>query len=72
MFKPNPIDEVPQRASFFNAQRIQRHRFIFPARLAAYKAPNDYQYAAASVQQIANLEAEKTNLVNLHQQYVES
>jgi hypothetical protein len=56
-----------QRLAQIEAQRAQSL-----ADLANAKANSDYESAAASVQQIANLEAEKTNVANLHRSYVAS
>jgi hypothetical protein len=42
------------------------------ANLAQCKATADYENAAIEVQQIANCEAEKANLIALHDQYVAS
>jgi hypothetical protein len=61
--------------SFSARQRLQQisaSRAQALADLEQAKASADYESAAASVQQIANLEAERQNLVNLHDQYVRS
>jgi hypothetical protein len=42
------------------------------ADLMAHRANNDVESASASVQQIANLEAERANLNTLYQNYVQS
>ena len=42
------------------------------ADLAQYKAAADYENAGNAISQVASLEAEKANLVALHQQYVTS
>ena len=42
------------------------------ANLAAARAANDYESAASSVQELANISAAKQNLVSLHQEYVRS
>lgn len=56
-----------QRLQQISAQRAQSL-----ADLEQAKASSDYESAASAVQQIANLESEKANLVALHQQYVAS
>src|SRR5262245_7014908 len=56
-----------QRLQEISAQRAQAL-----ADLEQYKASADYQSAASSVQQIANLDAESRNIAALHQQYVAS
>jgi hypothetical protein len=61
-----------QYAAQQRLQQLEAQKAQALADLAVHKASNDYQSAAESVQQIANLEAEKTNLVSLHNQYVES
>ena len=53
-------------------QQINANRAQCLADLEQAKASADYDSAASAVQQIANLEAEKQNLVNLHDQYVRS
>jgi hypothetical protein len=42
------------------------------ADLANAKATADYETAALSVQTIADLEAQKVNVINLHEQYMQS
>ena len=56
-----------QRMAEIEAQRAQSL-----ADLAQYRATNDYQSAGQAVQEIANLDAQRQALVNLHSQYVES
>jgi hypothetical protein len=60
-----------QYAAQQRMQQLEAQRAQALADLAVHKASNDYQAAAESVQQIANLEAERNNLVNLHNQYVQ-
>jgi hypothetical protein len=60
-------DAASQRLAQIEAQRAQSL-----ADLANAKANADYESAASSVQQIANLETEKANVVALHQQYIQS
>jgi hypothetical protein len=45
---------------------------VAKADLMAHKANNDVESASASVQTIANLEAERANLTTLYQNYVAS
>jgi hypothetical protein len=56
-----------QRLQQINADRAQ-----CLADLEQAKAASDYESAASSVQEIANLEAQRQALVNLHDQYVRS
>ena len=56
-----------QRLQQINAGRAQAL-----ADLEVAKAQADYDFAGAAVQQIADLEAEASNVVNLHDQYVAS
>ena len=56
-----------QRMAEIEAQRAQSL-----ADLAQYRATNDYQSAGQAVQEIANLDAQRQALVNLHEQYVAS
>ena len=56
-----------QRMAEIEAQRAQTL-----ADLAQYKATSDYQSAGQAVEQIANLDAERQNIVSLHSRYVES
>jgi hypothetical protein len=60
-------DAASQRLAQIEAMRAQAL-----ADLATSKANSDYESAAASVQTIANLEAEKANVANLHRSYVAS
>jgi hypothetical protein len=60
-------DAASQRLQQIEAQRAQ-----VLADLANARANADYESAAASVQQIANLEAEKANVASLHLNYVAS
>ena len=53
-------------------QQISAEKAQALANLEQSKASADYESAAASVQAIANLEAEKQNLIGLHNQYVAS
>lgn len=54
------------------ANQIEAELAAAKADLAAYKANSDVKSAGASVQQIANLEAERQNLTSLYQSYVQS
>ena len=61
--------------SFSARQRLQQinaNRAQCLADLEQAKASADYESAASSVQEIANLEAQRQALVNLHSQYVAS
>ena len=53
-------------------QQINANRAQSLADLEVAKSNSDYESAAASVQEIANLEAQRQALVNLHSQYVAS
>jgi len=53
-------------------EQIETERAAATADLAAHKANGDYDTAALSIQQIANLDAEQRNLVDLHQRYAAS
>ena len=52
------------------ASQIEAELAAAKADLAAHKANNDVESAGGSVQQIANLEAERQNLTSLYQSYV--
>ncbi|MGO8923930.1 MAG: hypothetical protein ACLQF4_13460 [Xanthobacteraceae bacterium] len=52
--------------------QIEAERTAALADLAAYKANGDRDSAAASIQQIANLDVELGNLNNLYSRYVQS
>ena len=56
-----------QRLQQINAGRAQAL-----ADLEVAKAQADYDFAGAAVQQIADLEAQRQSLVNLHDQYIRS
>ena len=61
--------------SFSARQRLQQinaNRAQALADLEVAKANSDYESAAGSVQEIANLEAQRQALVNLHDQYIRS
>ena len=53
-------------------ERLDSERAQANADLQNAKAQGDYDSAAYSVQAIANIEAQKSNLLNLHNQYVQS
>src|SRR5215471_3274036 len=53
-------------------QRLDASRAQALADLEMAKANSDYESAGASVQQIADLDAQKQNVINLHNQYVAS
>jgi hypothetical protein len=61
------IQSAARRASMIEAELAAAK-----ADLAAYKANHDVDSASQSVQSIANLEAERANLVNLYNAYVQS
>jgi hypothetical protein len=56
-----------QRINHLEAERARQL-----AQLAEAKANSDYESAGQAVQEIANIEAQKTNLISLHEQYVAS
>jgi hypothetical protein len=58
------VSAAAQRLSRLDAEKQQSL-----ADLARARSNADYESAAYSIQQIANLEAERANLINLHQQY---
>jgi hypothetical protein len=53
-------------------ERIEAERAAARADLAAHKANSDYESAAYSIQQLANLDAEQSNLANLYNRHVAS
>lgn len=53
-------------------QRLDASRAQALADLEMAKANSDYESAGMAVQQIADLEAQKQNVINLHSQYVAS
>ena len=53
-------------------QQINANRAQALADLEVCKANSDYESAAQAVQQIADLDSQRANLVALHRQYVES
>jgi hypothetical protein len=61
------IYSAMQRLQQINAGRAQAL-----ADLEVAKAGADYESAAASVQEIANLDAQRQAIVNLHDQYIRS
>jgi hypothetical protein len=65
-------DDFYSHAAFQRLAQIEAMRAQALADLATSKANSDYESAAASVQTIANLEAEKANVANLHRSYVAS
>jgi hypothetical protein len=60
------------QAAISRANMIEAEMAAAKADLMAHRANNDVESASASVQQIANLEAERANLNTLYQQYVQS
>lgn len=65
-------DDFYSQAASHRLTQIEAERAAALADLAAHRANSDYDSAAASVQALANLDAERQNLVSLHQQYVAS
>src|ERR1700686_2166366 len=61
------VQSARQRLNQLEADKSQEL-----ANLAQYRANEDVQGAAESVQCIANLEAQKRNLLALHQDYIAS
>jgi hypothetical protein len=53
-------------------ERLEAGKAQALADLQAAKANADYESAGAAVQQIADLEVQKANILNLHSQYVRS
>jgi hypothetical protein len=53
-------------------ERLEANRAQCLADLQAAKANSDYDSAGAAVQELADIEAKKQNVLNLHQQYVAS
>jgi hypothetical protein len=60
------------QAAISRANMIEAEMAAAKADLMAHRANNDVESASASVQTIANLEAERANLNTLYQQYVQS
>jgi hypothetical protein len=60
-------ESARKRLAYLDAQRQQTL-----ANLAISKNDNDYESAAEEIQTIANIDAQRTNLINLHRQYEES
>jgi aspartyl/asparaginyl-tRNA synthetase len=60
------------QAAITRANMIEAEMAAAKADLMAHKANNDVESASASVQTIANLEAERANLTTLYQNYVQS
>ena len=65
-------DDFYQFSAKQRLQQINANRAQALADLENAKANSDYESAAASVQQIANLDADRNSLMTLHRQYVES
>jgi hypothetical protein len=57
-------ESARKRLAYLDAQRQQ-----VVANLAISKNDNDHDSAAEEIQQIANIDAQRNNLINLHQQY---
>ena len=53
-------------------QRLDANKAQTLADLAAAKANSDYETAGSAVQELADIESKRTNLLNLHDQYVRS
>jgi hypothetical protein len=53
-------------------QRLDANKAQTLADLAAAKANSDYETAGSAVQELADIESKRTNLLNLHSQYVRS
>jgi hypothetical protein len=60
------------QAAISRANMIEAEMAAAKADLMAHRANNDVESASASVQTIANLEAERANLNTLYQNYVQS
>ena len=65
-------DDFYSQAASHRLTLIEAERAAALADLAAHRANSDYDSAAASVQALANLDAERQNLVSLHQNYIAS
>lgn len=65
-------DDFYSRAAAQRMAMIEAERAAHLADLAAHRANGDTESAAGVVQALANVEAERQNLVNLHQQYIAS
>jgi hypothetical protein len=65
-------DDFYLQAGSQRLAQIEAERAAALADLAAYKANHDQDSAAASIQQIANLDVEAANLNNLYQRYQQS
>jgi hypothetical protein len=65
-------DDFYLQAGSQRLAQIEAERAAALADLAAYKANGDRDSAAASIQQIANLDVELANLNNLYQRYQQS
>jgi len=53
-------------------ERIEAERAAAQADLVAHRSNGDYDSAGIAIQQIANLDAEQRNLLDLHQRYAAS
>jgi hypothetical protein len=69
---PNQNDDFYLQVAQQRALQIEAEKQATLADLAAFSASGDAESAAKSVQALANLESERTNLLNLHQQYIAS
>ena len=69
---PWPADDFYTYSARQRFQQINAGRAQALADLEVAKAQADYDFAGAAVQQIADLEAQRQSLVNLHDQYIRS
>lgn len=65
-------DDFKTYAARHRLQQLEANRAQCVADLAAAEASADAETAATAVQELANIEAQKQNIVALHQQYVRS